>query len=452
VDVDQLLTAGAHAQATALADGSVTAPALTEAALARIAAHDQELNSFRVVYADAARAAAEQAQRRLDAGERTPLLGVPVAVKDDQDVEGDITGMGGRPQFPPATHDSPAVARLREAGAVVIGHTNVPDRCLWPFTETLTHGATRNPWNLNHTPGGSSGGSAAAVAAGFVGAATGSDGGGSVRIPAGNCGLYGVKTTRGLVPVAEEGWQGLSVLGPLGPTPADAAAMLDVMAGENRYLAATRIEPQPLRIALSWMTPLGRAHMVAERKTAVRRFADELRVLGHEVVEADPPLGMRPLPQFLIRYLRGVSGDVERLPHPEWLEPRTRAVARVGRRVPDGVLRWARDAEAGLRAIMDGFFKDFDVVLQPGITGAPFRIGRFHGSGLLHTWAGVTMAIPYFPLWNTLGYPVVAVPIGLDGAGLPIGAQIGGPEFSEATLLSLAGQYARAHPPRRPAR
>ena len=126
MDVDQLLSAGAHAQATALADGSVTAPELTEAALARIAAHDHAVNAFRVVYADTARAAAADAQRRLDAGERTPLLGVPVAVKDDQDVEGDVTGMGGRPQFPPATADSPAVARLRAAGAVLIGHTNVP--------------------------------------------------------------------------------------------------------------------------------------------------------------------------------------------------------------------------------------------------------------------------------------------------------------------------------------
>jgi amidase len=452
VDLDHLLTAGAHAQAIALADGAVTAPALTEAALAKIAAHDHEVNSFRVVYAAAARAAAERAQQRIDAGERTPLLGVPVAVKDDQDVEGDITGMGGPPQFPPATQDSPVVARLREAGAILVGHTNVPDRCLWPFTETLTHGATRNPWQLDRTSGGSSGGSAAAVAAGFVGAATGSDGGGSIRIPAGNTGLYGVKTTRGLVPLGKDGWEGLSVLGPLGRNPADAAALLEVMAGENRYVAATTTDPGTLRIALSWTTPLGRPYMVAERKAAVRRFADELRALGHDVVEADPPLGLRPLPQFLTRFLRGVSGDVDSLPHPEWLERRTRAIARVGRRVPDRVLRWARDAESGLRAIMDGFFEDFDVVLQPGITGKPFRVGRFHGAGTLHTMGGVTLAVPYFPLWNTLGYPVVAVPAGVDGGGLPIGVQLGGPQFSEALLLSLAGQYARAHPPARPSR
>src|ERR1700754_483398 len=171
MDLDELLWAGADAQAQALRDGTVSAPDLLEAVLRRIDAVDIRLNAFRIVYTEAARAAAVEAQRRLDAGERTPLLGVPLAVKDDLDVAGDFTGMGGRAQFDPAEEDAPAVARLRAAGAVLVGHTNTPDRCLWPFTETLTNGATRNPWNLDHTPGGSSGGSAAAVAAGIVGAA-----------------------------------------------------------------------------------------------------------------------------------------------------------------------------------------------------------------------------------------------------------------------------------------
>ena len=158
MDVEELLWAGADAQAAALRDGSVSAVALTEAVLRRLDAVNPVLNAFRIVYADAARDAAVAAQQRIDSGERTPLLGVPVAVKDDVDVAGDVTGMGGRPQFPPADKNSPVVARLRAAGAVIVGRTRVPDRCLWPFTETLTHGATRNPWQLDHTPGGSSGG------------------------------------------------------------------------------------------------------------------------------------------------------------------------------------------------------------------------------------------------------------------------------------------------------
>jgi amidase len=239
----------------------VSAPHLTEAVLRRIAALNPTLNAFRIVYADAARQAAAAAQQRIDAGQRTPLLGVPVAVKDDQDVAGDVTGGGGHPQFPPAEQDSPIVARLRAAGAVIVGRTHVPDRGLWPFTESLTHGATRNPWHLDHTAGGSSGGSAAAVAAGIVGAATGSDGGGSVRIPAGACGVFGLKSTRGLIATTEEVWHGLSVLGPLGRRVADVAAMLDVVADvraalgggdAGSYRAAADTDPGRLRIALAW--------------------------------------------------------------------------------------------------------------------------------------------------------------------------------------------------------
>ncbi|HEY0453895.1 amidase [Actinophytocola sp.] len=451
MDLDELLWAGADAQAQALRDGTVSAPDLLEAVLRRADAVDPRLNLFRIVYAAEARAAAAEAQRRLDAGERTPLLGVPIAVKDDLDVAGDVTGMGGRPQFPPAEQDAPTVARLRAAGAVIVGHTNTPDRCLWPFTETLTHGATRNPWHLDHTSGGSSGGSAAAVAAGVVGAATGSDGGGSVRIPAMFCGLFGLKTTRGLIDMGpEEHWHGLSVVGPLGRRVADAAAMLDVIAEEDHpgglYRDSADTDPEPLRIALAWRTPLGKVPIEAQRKQAVLETAERLRALGHEVVVADPPLGVRPTQQFMIRYLRGVADDVAALPHPEWLEPRTRRIAAVGRRIPDGVLARTRAAEHDLDGRMRGFFHDFDVILQPGWTGRQPRIGRYHGAGAAHTLAGVSMGIPYFPTWNVLGYPAAAVPAGRDSVGLPMGVQLIGPSFGEHQLLSLAGQLERAHP------
>ncbi len=451
MDLDELLWAGADAQAQALRDGTVTAPDLLEAVLRRVDAVDERLNAFRIVYTDSARAAAADAQRRLEAGERTPLLGVPLAVKDDQDVAGDFTGMGGRPQFDPVEEDSPAVARLRAAGTVLVGHTNTPDRCLWPFTETLTRGATRNPWHLDHTPGGSSGGSAAAVAAGIVGAATGSDGGGSVRIPAGFCGIFGLKTTRGLIDMGpEEHWQGLAGVGPLGRRVADAAAMLDVIAEEDHpgglYRDSADADPGPLRIALSWSTPLGKPPIEAQRKQAVREMAERLRALGHEVVEADPPLGVRPSPQFIVRFLRGVADDVAALPHPEWLEPRTRRIAAMGRRIPASVVARTRAAESDLDSRMHGFFADHDVILQPGWTGRAPRIGRYHGSGASTTLAGVSVGIPYFPTWNVLGYPVAAVPAGRDSEGLPMGVQLVGPAFTEHRLLSLAGQVERAHP------
>lgn len=448
MDVEELLWAGADAQAAALRDGEVSAPDLIEAVLKRLDAVDDAVNAFRVVWPDEARAQAVDAQRRLDAGERTPLLGVPVAVKDDQDVKGDVTAMGGRPQFPPADADSPAVARLRAAGAVLVGHTRTPDRCLWPFTETLTYGATRNPWHLDYTPGGSSGGSAAAIAAGVVGAATGSDGGGSVRIPANHCGLFGLKTTRDLISVGdEEHWHGLAGIGPLGRRVADAAALLDVIADEpGGYRDAVDAEPGTLRIAISMRTPLGPTPVARERKQAVQTIADRLSMLGHEVVPAEPPLGPRASQQFMVRYLRGVADDAAPLPHPEWLEPRTRRIAAVGRRVPDSVLDRTRAAEAGLHEAMARFFSEYDVVLQPGWTGRQPRIGRFHGAGASHTLAAVSMGIAFYPTWNVLGYPVAALPAGFDELGLPIGVQLAGPAGAERRLLSLAGQYERAHP------
>jgi len=448
MDLDELLWAGADAQAGALRDGTVSAPDLLEAVLNRIEQVDEKLNAFRVVWADQARAQAADAQRRLDAGERTPLLGVPIAVKDDLDVTGDVTGMGGRPQFAPAETDAPTVARLREAGAVLVGHTRTPDRCLWPFTETLAYGATRNPWDLNHTPGGSSGGSAAAVAAGIVGAATGSDGGGSIRIPANFTGIFGLKTTRDLINMGdEEHWNGLAVVGPLGRRVADAGAMLDVIADEpGGYREAVEKDPGKLRIAVSLRGPLGPTPIEKQRKQAVQTVADRLSVLGHEVVPAEPPLGPMSSQQFFIRFLRGVADDVAQLPHPEWLEPRTRRIAALGRRVPNGVYARIRAAEAGLHEAMARFFGDFDVVLQPGWTTPQPRVGRFHNAGASHTLGAVSMGIVFYPIWNVLGYPVAALPAGFDNAGLPMGVQLGGPAGTEKRLLSLAGQYERAHP------
>ncbi|CRK55717.1 amidase [Alloactinosynnema sp. L-07] len=446
--MEDLLWAGADAQARALRDGQVTAPDLLEAVLRRAESLNPTLNAFRVLYVDAAREAAREAQRRLDAGERTPLLGVPVAVKDDTDVAGDVTTKGARPQFPPAAADSAVVARLRAAGAVVVGRTLTPEQCLWPFTETLTYGATRNPWNPDYTTGGSSGGSACAVAGGIVGAATGSDGGGSIRIPATATGVFGIKTSRGLVDQTPwvGGWNGLSVIGPLGRTVADVGALLDVIADGGDYRAAVDADPGPLRIALSWRTPMGRPPMNPRWRRAVIDTADRLRDLGHSVTEVDPPLGTAPSTLFLIRYLRGVADDVAGLPHPEWLESRTRKIAFLGRRVPDSALGWAQRVEDRLQRTMTDFFAAHDVILQPSWTRRPTRVGAFHGRGLSATYAGVTIRIPYFPTWNVLGNPVAAVPVGRDEVGMPIGVQLIGPHRSERLLLSLSGQYERAHP------
>jgi len=217
VDATELAFAGATRQAALLREGELTPRDLVEVYLERIERIDPELGAFRVVLADEARAAADEAAERLRAGDESPMLGIPVAIKDEVYVKGQMNTFGTGAGAGPAAEDSAVVARLRAAGAIPIGITKVPELTMWAFTETKTWGITRNPWDLERTPGGSSGGSAAAVAAGLAPVALGTDGLGSVRIPAACCGLVGIKTQRGRVSFApqENHWHGLSVIGPI---------------------------------------------------------------------------------------------------------------------------------------------------------------------------------------------------------------------------------------------
>src|ERR1700751_1890562 len=258
-----------------LAEGPIPAPSLLEIYLDRIARLPPQLRGYRVVLADTARQEALAAQRRLDAGERLPLLGVPVAIKDDVDVAGELTPYGSSAVSTPASRDAEVVARLRAAGAVIIGKTSVPEMMIFPFTETVTFGATRNPWDTALTPGGSSGGSGAAVSAGLAPLALGSDGGGSIRIPSAWCGLFGIKPQRDRVPLAphDDAWNGLSVNGPISRTVEDAATFLDgrspTQAAEGSSAAAAGREPGRLRTALRPRVPppltarVGRAQRAA---------------------------------------------------------------------------------------------------------------------------------------------------------------------------------------------
>ena len=214
---DDLAFAGLRAQAELVASGDRSSRELVDAALARIDAAQPTLNAFRCVRHDAARAEADEADRRHAAGERLPLLGVPVAIKDDTDLAGETTEFGCPGTFHPRHGDSEVARKLRAAGAVIVGKTTTPEVGQWPFTEGPAFGATRNPWSLGHSPGGSSGGSAAAVAAGLVPAAAGSDGAGSVRIPAAWTHLVGIKPQRGRVSTWPflSAFNGLTCVGPL---------------------------------------------------------------------------------------------------------------------------------------------------------------------------------------------------------------------------------------------
>lgn len=439
----------------ALDRGATTSTELTAQALAHIDGTQSTLNAFRVVCAESARQAATEADRRRGAGERLPLLGVPVAVKDDVDLAGESTAFGCAGAFAAKRKDSEVVRRLRDAGAVIVGKTNTPEVGLYPFTETSTFGATRNPWHLEHTPGGSSGGGAAAVAAGIVHAAVGSDGAGSVRIPAAWCGLVGVKPQRGRISTwpDAEAFNGLSCFGPLTRTVADAALMLDVLSGSHAgdlhtppapsepfAVAATR-DPGRLRIALSLRAPFSGApvRLDPEIRAATQRIGRVLHDLGHEVIEADPRYGLIGL-TLAARGQAGVADWVSRVPDRSLLDARTRGAARVGALFARTVLPLARAAEPLLARRVGAIFEHADVVITPTSATAPLRIGAAEG---LSTWATeqlIASSCPYAWPWNVLGWPGMNIPAGLSHDGLPIGVQLLGPANAESKLLALAAQ------------
>lgn len=446
---------GLRAQAELVAAGEVSSRELVGETLARIEALDGELGAFRCVLADAALAAADEADRRRAAGERAPLLGVPVAIKDDMDLAGEESRFGCGGAFEPKAEDGAVAARLKTAGAVIVGKTNTPEIGQWPFTSGPAFGVTRNPWSLDHSPGGSSGGSAAAVAAGLVPAAAGSDGAGSVRIPAAWTHLVGVKPQRGRVSTAPEpeSFNGLTCIGPLARTVDDAALLLDVLTGQQPgdlhrpsppaepFVAAAQRTPARLRIAVSLKIPFSAApaRLAAEVRARVERTAGVLAGLGHHVEYADPlygPLGLT----FLPRSLTGVHEWASRVPDQTVLDPRTIHNARIGRRYARHFLGLARAAERPFHRIVGRIFDRYDVVLAPTTAKPPQPVGVIDGLGSWETDRTMVGACPYTWAWNVLGWPGVNVPAGLTDDGLPVGAQMLGPASSEGLLLSLAAE------------
>ena len=456
MDPADLAFSGIARQAELIRAGEVSSRQLVELSLQRIHRIDQHLNAFRSVYDERALAEADQADGRRGAGGERPLLGVPIAIKDDTDVAGDVTTRGTAAYDGLAPADGEYVRRLRAAGAVIVGKTNVPELTIAPFTETPTFGATRNPWDLDRTPGGSSGGSAAAVAAGLVGAASASDGGGSIRIPAGCCGLFGLKPQRDRVPLAPraEGWQGLSVFGAVTRTVADTALWLDVVKDSGPGFAdAARAEPGRLRVAVSLKVPLPiLAKLDAEQRGVVEATAELLRSLGHEVIERDPDYGA-VVGNFMARYLRGINDDAREMPRPERLARRTKGYARMGATIPRPLLERARAAEASDAERINRVFDGVDLLMTPMFTRRPVPIGEWEGQGAPRTLDGTARFVPYCAGWNHIGQPAMSMPAGFTEDGFPLAVQFLAPADGEPLLLSLASQIEAARPwaDRRPA-
>jgi amidase len=444
MDHDDLAFAGVVRLAELVREREVSSRELVELCLGRIERFEPELNAFRIVMAERALIDADQADGRIGAGDDRPLLGLPIAVKDEEDVAGEVTGFGTDAHGPPATRDSDFVRRLRAAGAVIIGKTNLPELAIMGSTEGPAFGVTRNPWDVSRTPGGSSGGSAAAVAAGLVPAATASDGAGSIRIPASNCGLVGLKPQRGRISLAPavEKWHGLSVAGFNTRTVADTALLLDAVAGpspEPSYVAAAARPPGTLRVALS-TRPVAPGPVDSEVRAAVHATGEVLRSLGHAVEQRDPDYGLA-LAGTMPRYLRGISDDAAAIARPERLQRRTRGFARVGRLVPDAMLARARREEASHAERINRIFEHADVLVAPIAAKPPVGAAQWEGLGAVRTLIEMAMTYPFASVWNMIGQPACAVPApSLSADGLPIGVQLVGPPDSEGLLLSLAAQ------------
>jgi amidase len=445
VDGVDLAFAGLARHADLIAAGEVSSRELTELFLGRIERLQPVLNAYRVVLGESAlrEAAAADARR----GQGLSLNGVPIAIKDDVHIAGETTNYGCDADPSPQAADSEVVTRLRAAGAVIIGKTHVPEMMATPFTESPTFGVTRNPWDPHRTSGGSSGGSATAVAAGLASAALGSDGAGSIRIPAACCGLVGLKPQRGRVPNAPEvePHQGMAVLGPLTRTVEDAGRFLDAVAdGGPSFTQAATAEPGRLRIAVSLGLPIPGLHPDEEQRGAVEETAARLRELGHEVFDRDIDYGLTMGNRVLARFMKGVGDKAQEIGHRDRLSRRAKGLARIGIGIPARVAESAAAQAAADAERVNAIFAHADVVLTPMFTRRPPRVREFDGRPGWLTLIGMTRLAPYNGTFNHTGHPAVAIPAGLTTDGFPLGVQLVGPPDAEARLLSLSAQLERA--------
>ena len=412
--------------------GRLSARTVVEASLARIAADDPRIGAFQAVDADGARRAADALAGRADLAD-LPLAGVPVAVKDNIDVAGLPTRHGSAATSPaPARVDDPLVVRLRAAGAVIVGKTRMPELAAWAFTESLAYGGTRNPRDPARNAGGSTGGGAAAVAAGMVALALGSDGGGSLRVPAAYCGVVGLKPGSGVPGLASGHWYGCTAYGPIAATVADAALALEVL-GDVRQTASDT----PLRFAASTRpaSPIGPADAAA--KAAVERVAALLGTVGRADLSYPPTL----INQWARSWLAGIAREVEERGLDETrLEPRTRSMLARGRRLHRRGLPRPADAAAWRTRALD-WFATTDVLITPVVARPAPRAGALQGTGYVRTYLAAARSISYTQPWNLAGLPALSLPVGGGTPRRPAAVQLVAAD--EATLLRAAALVER---------
>ncbi|MEH3052716.1 MAG: amidase family protein [Patulibacter minatonensis] len=448
---EELRWASATETAARVRAGEFTPRQAVEAALERIADAQPRLNAFVRITREAALAEADRVGERLAAGEHLPLAGVPLAAKDEMAMAGEVAAKGSRAITRVDREDAEIIRRVRAAGGVIVGSTRTPELCLVPFTESAFGGVTRNPWDPSRTPGGSSGGSAAAVSAGLVPIALGGDGGGSIRGPAAWTGLPGLYPTPGQVSLAPdaERWTGFVSLGGFGRSIADTALLYDVLFTEPQHLTAAASEaPLPVRIlhtsdrAIDQPLPQGgkvdRAWLRATDLTA-----DLLGRLGHDVQAGRLRFGHAAL-KFTVRYLASARADLAATDHPERAEGLTRLAARLGgparRAMP-----WAMDLTRE-RAALEASMGEADVILTPTMPCAPPPVGERDGRPAVLTLLAASRRVSFINHWNLLGWPGLSVPAGLDADGRPLAVLLTARPGKERLLLQLGAQLERERP------
>jgi amidase len=430
--------------AAGVRSGLLSPSNVVAAALERITARDDRIGAFQVVRTAGAAAEAAEVAGRDDLAQ-LPLAGVPIAIKDNVPVAGEPMRNGSpltSGEAQPTDH--PVVARLRAAGAVVVGITRVPELCVFATTDS-PFGITRNPWDVSRTPGGSSGGSAAAVAAGMVPVAHGADGMGSIRIPAACCGLIGIKPGSGVVParLGPNDWYGMAENGSLATTVADAALLLSVMA-DNAELAKVREPGRALRIGVSTKPPVNGVRPDIEHLRAVVRTVRLLEAAGHHVVRADPPYPKNPLP-VLARWFGGTSFDAEGLDSSR-LDKAVRFHAKLGDQVRAHGLVKAADRD-NFRAQLAGYFADLDLLVTPMLAAPPVEAARWGQRSWPRVFAANARYAPYAAPWNHAGYPAITVPAGVHPrTGTPLAVQLVAPDGGEPLLLGVAALLERLAP------
>lgn len=456
----------ATGQAELVQSGEATASELVEAAIDRVEKVNPALNAVvRPMYEEARRAASGD----VNSG---PFSGVPFLLKDLTAAYAGVplsSGSRFSEKLVP-DHDSEIVTRFKRAGLVTVGKTNTPEFGIQPTTEPALFGPSRNPWDTGHSTGGSSGGAAAAVAAGVVPMAHANDGGGSIRIPASCCGIFGLKPTRARNPLGPDFgdvMSGLVAEHAVTRSVRDSAALLDAVSGpapgdpyvapdpERPFREEVGADPGTLRIAFAATTPAG-TPLDDECIAAVRDAARLCESLGHEVEEASPPVDGGALTEaFTVLWSAGVASGIDglagligRLPAEDELEPLTRALYEMGRGFSASEYLLAVGALQRVSRVVAGFFGEYDLWLTPTLGEPPPPLGTFDAppDDPLGGFRRSTVYVPFTPLFNVTGQPAMSVPLYWTATGLPVGSHFAGRFGDEATLLRLAAQLEEARP------